>query len=92
MKPLGNHPCVDFPLRLFGRTDTGHSHLGKMHCWSFIMIEYAKTWLALKLDRRAVTALEYGLIAGVIVAVITLGFTTLATSLSTKFVNIGNSL
>jgi pilus assembly protein Flp/PilA len=77
---------------LFGRTDTGHSHLGKMHCGSFTMIEYAKTWLALKVDRRAVTALEYGLIAGVIVAVITLGFTTLANSLSTKFTNIGSSL
>ncbi|MGA3002223.1 MAG: Flp family type IVb pilin [Acetobacteraceae bacterium] len=56
------------------------------------MIEYAKTWLELKVDRRAVTALEYGLIAGVIVAVITLGFTTLANSLSTKFVGIGNGL
>jgi pilus assembly protein Flp/PilA len=56
------------------------------------MIEYAKTWLDLKLDRRAVTALEYGLIAGVIVAVITLGFTTLANSLSTKFTGIGTSL
>jgi Flp pilus assembly pilin Flp len=66
--------------------------LGKMHCGSFIMIEYAKTWLELKVDRRAVTALEYGLIAGVIVAVITLGFTTLANSLSTKFLNIGNGL
>jgi Flp pilus assembly pilin Flp len=56
------------------------------------MIEYAKTWLDLKLDRRAVTALEYGLIAGVIVAVITLGFTTLANNLSTKFTGIGSSL
>ncbi len=56
------------------------------------MIEFAKTWAALKLDRRAVTALEYGLIAGVIVAVITLGFTSLAGALSTKFVGIGTSL
>ncbi len=56
------------------------------------MIEYAKTWLAIKVDRRAVTALEYGLIAGVIVAVITLGFTSLAGALSTKFTNIGTSL
>jgi hypothetical protein len=31
-----------------------------MHLWEFNMIEYAKTWLELKLDRRAVTALEYG--------------------------------
>jgi len=66
--------------------------LGKMHCGSFIMIEFAKTWLELKVDRRAVTALEYGLIAGVIVAVITLGFTTLANSLSSKFSSIGSGL
>jgi pilus assembly protein Flp/PilA len=92
MKPLGNLRRVDFQLRLFGRTDTGQSHLGKMHCGSFTMIEYAKTWLAIKLDRRAVTALEYGLIAGVIVAVITLGFTSLAGALSSKFTAIGGSL
>ncbi len=56
------------------------------------MFEYIKTWVALKSDRRAVTALEYGLIAGVIVAVIALGFGVLGTNLSTKFSNIGNSL
>jgi len=53
---------------------------------------YLLTWLQLKTDRRAVTALEYGLIAGVIVAVIMLGFTGLANSLSTKFVNVGKAL
>jgi Flp pilus assembly pilin Flp len=63
-----------------------------MHLWEFTMIEFAKTWLELKLDRRAVTALEYGLIAGVIVATITVGFTILATSLSKSFSTIGGSL
>jgi Flp pilus assembly pilin Flp len=58
----------------------------------FIMIEYVKTWMELKLDRRAVTALEYGLIAGVIVATIAVGFSLLATSLSNKFSGIGASL
>ena len=53
---------------------------------------YLLTWLQLKTDRRAATALEYGLIAGVIVAVILLGFRGLANSLSTKFVTIGSSL
>ena len=57
-----------------------------------IMYEYIKTWVALKTDRRAVTALEYGLIAGIIVAVIALGFGVLGTNLSTKFSNIGSSL
>ena len=56
------------------------------------MIEYAKTWLELKFDRRAVTALEYGLIAGVIVATIAVGFSLLANDLSQQFVNIGDSL
>jgi pilus assembly protein Flp/PilA len=53
---------------------------------------YLLTWLQLKTDRRAVTALEYGLIASVIVAVIVLGFRGLANSLSTKFVSVGTSL
>ncbi len=48
------------------------------------MIEYMKTWLELKTDRRAVTALEYALIAGVIVATILAGFSSLAGHLSSK--------
>ena len=56
------------------------------------MIEYLKTWLALKADRRAVTALEYGLIAGVIVATVAVGFGVLANDLSNKFNGIGGSL
>jgi Flp pilus assembly pilin Flp len=63
-----------------------------MHLWEFTMIEYVKTWLELKLDRRAVTALEYGLIAGVIVATITVGFSLLANSLSKSFSTIGSSI
>lgn len=34
------------------------------------MIEYVKTWLELKTDKRAVTALEYGLIAATMAAVL----------------------
>jgi Flp pilus assembly pilin Flp len=56
------------------------------------MIEYVKTWVALRTDRRAVTALEYGLIAGVIVAVVAVGFGVLASDLSNKFSGIGGSL
>ncbi len=47
------------------------------------MISYLKTWLALKTDRRAVTALEYGLIAAVLGAVIVTAFTSLGTGLTT---------
>jgi Flp pilus assembly pilin Flp len=56
------------------------------------MFEYIKTWVELKTDRRAVTALEYALIAGVIVSVILVGFNSLAGDLSSKFSNIGTSL
>jgi pilus assembly protein Flp/PilA len=47
------------------------------------MLSYLKTWLALKTDRRAVTALEYGLIAAVLGAVIVTAFTSLGTGLTT---------
>ncbi len=56
------------------------------------MYQLIKIYLELKFDRRAVTALEYGLIAGIIVAVIALGFGVLGTNLSSKFSKVGNSL
>jgi Flp pilus assembly pilin Flp len=56
------------------------------------VLQYATTWLKLRADRRAVTALEYGLIAGVIVATIAVGFALLANDLSQQFANIGNSI
>ena len=56
------------------------------------MLQYATLWLKLKADRQAVTALEYGLIAGVIVATIAVGFSLLANDLSQQFESIGNSL
>jgi Flp pilus assembly pilin Flp len=56
------------------------------------MLQYLSTWLALKTDRRAVTALEYGLIAGAIVAIVAVGFTVLANDLSSKFSDVGGSL
>lgn len=56
------------------------------------MFEYIKTWIELKSDRRAVTALEYALIAGVIVATILAGFKVLAGDMSNAFNTIGGSL
>jgi hypothetical protein len=50
------------------------------------MIDSLKAWLTLWLDNRAVTAWEGGIIAGGIVALNTIGFTTVVGSLSTKFV------
>jgi pilus assembly protein Flp/PilA len=56
------------------------------------MIEYLKTWLELKTDRRAVTALEYGVIAGVLAVVVVTAFTTLGTGLNNAFTNVSKQL
>ncbi len=56
------------------------------------MFTYLKTWASLQSDRRAVTALEYAMIAGIIVAVIAVGFGYLASDLSNKFNSVGSSL
>ena len=52
------------------------------------MLSYLKTWLALKTDRRAVTALEYGLIAALIALGISAVVGTLGTKLATVFTSI----
>ena len=52
------------------------------------MFEYLKTWLALKTDRRAVTALEYGLIASLIAVGIIAGFGALGTKFGTMFTTV----
>jgi Flp pilus assembly pilin Flp len=56
------------------------------------MYEYIKTWLEIKTDKRAVTALEYGLIAGVLVVTVLVGFQTLGSGIQTKFKNIATTL
>lgn len=56
------------------------------------MIPYLMTWLELKTDRRAVTALEYGMIAALIAAVIVGTVATLGTQLNTAFTTVSNAL
>jgi pilus assembly protein Flp/PilA len=56
------------------------------------MLEYLQTWLALRTDRRAVTALEYGVIAGVLAVVVVTAFTTLGTGLNNAFTSVSNQL
>jgi len=56
------------------------------------MLEFVKLWPELKYDRRAVTALEYGLIAGAIAAVIAATVVGLGQSIETKFQDIASSL
>ena len=56
------------------------------------MLEFLKIWLELKYDRRAVTALEYGLIAGAIAAVIAVTVVGMGQSIETKFQSIASQL
>ena len=56
------------------------------------MVEYLKTYLSLTRDKRAVTALEYALIAGLIAVVIVGAVTTLGTSISSTFTKIGSDV
>jgi pilus assembly protein Flp/PilA len=48
--------------------------------------------LTFKNDRKAVTALEYGIIAGVLGLVLITIFTSFGSKLTTLFTNIGNSI
>jgi pilus assembly protein Flp/PilA len=56
------------------------------------MFSIAMTWLQMKRDTRGVTALEYGLIAAVMGALIVSGVTSLGTSMSSAFSTIGTVL
>ena len=62
-----------------------------------MLINYVRTGIALKLhalkiDRRAVTAIEYALIAALIAVVIVTAVSTLGTSISTTFTNVASEL
>lgn len=59
---------------------------------SRLMIDHVRTWLALRRDVRAVTALEYGLIAALIAVVIITAVTTLGTNLTTTFNSVSTAL
>ena len=50
------------------------------------------TWLTLKLDRRALTSIEFALIAGVLVAAVIVGFNVLTTNVSSKVSSMGGRL
>ena len=56
------------------------------------MLEYMRTWLALRLDNRGVTAMEYGLIAALIAVVIIGAITTIGTNLTATFTTIAGKI
>ncbi len=56
------------------------------------MVEYMRTWLALRTDKRGVTAMEYGLIAALIAVVIIGAVTTIGTNLTATFTTIAGKI
>ena len=56
------------------------------------MYDYFIIWLSLKVDRRGVTALEYGLIAALIAAVIATAVASVGTNLNTQFTSIASKI
>jgi pilus assembly protein Flp/PilA len=63
-----------------------------LHGDAVVMRGYREILSRLYRDNRGVTALEYALIAGIIVVTIVIGFTSLGDALSTRFSSIGGSL
>lgn len=56
------------------------------------MLEFVRTLLALRFNKRGVTAMEYGLIAALIAVVIIGAVTSIGTKLDTTFTSIANAL
>jgi len=57
-----------------------------------MLTQYARTILALKADKRAVTAIEYALIASLIAVAIIAALTTLGGSIANTFTSVSNKL
>ena len=56
------------------------------------MFAYLMTWMQLKTDRRAVTAIEYALIASVTAVVVIAAFALIGPGLTTTFGKISTAL
>lgn len=56
------------------------------------MTEIVKRWRALRHDRRAVTAMEFALIAALLVGGVAVAFGGFAENVSTKISSLGGSL
>jgi Flp pilus assembly pilin Flp len=56
------------------------------------MVEYLKSWLELKTDRRAVTMLEYAIMGSLIAAVLVAAVPTLTAAVSSEFGTIAGDI
>ncbi len=57
-----------------------------------MLTQYIRTALSLKMDKRAVTAIEYALIAALIAVVIITAVSTLGGNVSSTFTKVGNAI
>jgi pilus assembly protein Flp/PilA len=57
-----------------------------------MLVNYIRTALALKMDKKAVTAIEYALIAALIAVVIITAVSTLGTNISSTFNKVASEL
>src|ERR1700733_3719559 len=90
-------PCSNFInqttcKRIDGSRIIHSCKLGSHHKGQQTMFHYAITWLALRRDRRGVTAMEYGLIAALMAVVIVAAVDTLGTGIGTAFTSIAGHL
>jgi pilus assembly protein Flp/PilA len=69
-------------IRELGFHDRGHR----------TMLDYARTWLALRPDKRGVTAMEYGLIAALMAVVIVAAVGALGSGIQAAFTSIAGHL
>ena len=56
------------------------------------MLEPVTTWLRIHADRRAVTAIEYGLIAGLVALAIITGVALIGSDLGTTFTSVSSAI
>ncbi len=57
-----------------------------------MLTQYIRTALSLKMDKRAVTAIEYALIAALIAVVIITAVTTIGSNVNSTFTKVGNAI
>jgi pilus assembly protein Flp/PilA len=57
-----------------------------------MLLDYVRTLLALKMDKRAVTAMEYGLIAAMVAVVIIVALSSIGSSLKNTFNSVATEL
>jgi pilus assembly protein Flp/PilA len=56
------------------------------------MFDYARMWLALRFDKRGVTAMEYGMIAALVAVVIITAVTSVGSKMAIVFTSIATAL